>query len=176
MPKRINDPIRRAMRRAYIGQRCHAIGCGMGTAVISLLLVGIAAAQVPLEFRGVWAGSGLNKQCTAADWEHRAHEFDLINITDRTWLETEMNCDVREFRIRKIPAPALVPSGVAEVALACRGDGYTWRTREYWSVREVEGRKALIVVSRERTNVRGQGGRYPIEGTQPLITLYLQCK
>jgi hypothetical protein len=150
-------------------------------ALVALLLTqhGAVAAEVSKEFSGVWVATQNNQEslnCKKTDWG-TSDNNGLINIAKANVEYWERACDVVSFRILKSQKES------AEVVLACRGEGYTWRTREIWSLQTVEARRALIRVqlqaSEQRVDVeQGDEAKNPSTKMQNDIysSLYLECK
>lgn len=143
-------------------------------AAVLTMYDGSAVAQVPQEFLGVWVSTQSNQNnslnCKRTDWALRENDG-LINITRRKVEYWESGCDVSSFRILKSQKE------LAEVVLACGGEGMTWRTREIWSLQPIEARKALIVVQLQGSEQRDEAKR-PATRMQDKIFLsvYFECQ
>jgi cephalosporin hydroxylase len=103
------------------------------------------------------------------------HENDgLINVEYRSISHWESSCDVKSFR--KLNSQ-LMPNGIAEVTLACGGEGMTWSTREVWSITELGSRKVLAQVqfqsseAQDETKPRSNRLR-----TEYAVRLFVRCE
>jgi hypothetical protein len=142
---------------------------------------GVAQAQVASQFQGVWLSAPTtadqSSACKRSDWGRRdqAHgKIDgLINVTQRTIEHWESRCNVTAFRMVK---PASGSDPIAEVALACGGEGERWNTRELWSVQSLASRKVLIQVQLQRAETTGGKQKAARLVADLAVSMYLQCQ
>ena len=143
---------------------------------------GVAQAQVASQYQGVWLAAPTtadqSSACKRSDWGRRDQargKIDgLINVTQRTIEHWESRCSVTAFRMIK---PASGSQAIAEVALACGGEGERWNTRELWSVQSLGSRKVFIQVQLQRAETtddkKGKAARLVAD---PEVSIYLQCQ
>lgn len=141
------------------------------------VLGGAAQAQIAPQYQGVWLAAPQTTEqssaCKRSDWAR--HESDgLINITARTVGYWESRCNVTAFRAIKSQSGS---EEVAELTLACGGEGMTWSTRELWSVQNFASRKVLIMVQLQRSEEREQSKQRSTRFVADLaVSMYLQCQ
>ena len=142
----------------------------------------VAQAQVAPQFQGVWLAAppagGQSSACKRSDWGRRDQlrgKIDgLISVTQRTIEHLESRCNVTAFRMVK---PASEYQAIAEVALACGGEGERWNTRELWSIQSLASRKVFIQVQLQRAETTGdKKGKAARLVADPDVSMYLQCQ
>jgi hypothetical protein len=109
--------------------------------LIAIVVSPARAAQMPLEFHGVFA-SGQGAACKKADLKQHDRD-DMISVEVQSIAYYEGSCDFASVR--------MLGEGTADVALTCSGEGETWKSREIWSVQKVRSQKQLIAVSMSRS-------------------------
>ena len=144
------------------------------------LLGGAAHAQIASQYQGIWmAAPPTAKQSTAckrSDWERPQDRQGLINVAPRSVSYYESRCNVTAFRAIKSSSGT---ERVAELTLACGGEGMVWDTRELWSIQDFASRKVLIMVQLQRSEEQ-EKAKQKQKATRliadPEVSVYLQCQ
>jgi hypothetical protein len=136
------------------------------------------AAMLPKEFTGVWiATAETDNECKKQDWKGVAGENDrLINITAKAIEKFESGCTIKSLKTSGDSPPG---ERTSEVNLSCSGEGMTWRSREIWSVQNVNNRKIFMATVLRESDYRDDSGkkmRNPNPTGVPAPRIFLECK
>jgi hypothetical protein len=136
--------------------------------VVFLLIALPAHAQVPPDFIGFWnIAADENAQCKKSDWETNRRDG-MMMISPSSVQGSVHSCDIRQ--VRKFS-----PQSV-EVDVECRGEGMTWKAKEYWHTQLIGGEKQLVTVTLSKSKIRKGNRRilFPA-GPQSRVTIHLVC-
>ena len=129
-----------------------------------IALISPVSAQVDASFVGVWRSVD-DPTCVREKGNLDGLSLITRNAYSFSLGEDSTVCQIRTFKKTQ--------SGVADVGMACRDGGLTYRQRMYWKLDAISSQPLLTGVYFQVSNIQGRAHRMP--SSEPVIELLVKC-
>lgn len=142
-----------------------------GTRDIDAAAPAAPAASFPPAFRGFWKLAG--KTGNACPTPRMSLTSGVIQVEPGSWKGWESGCDLTRIETPKETPPD--GQSTIQVEMSCFVEANSYRSREMWQVRRIDGRSMLVTATLKTWDHRDDAGTPQPDDDEPGIDVYVRC-